>query len=143
MDTKVAIALGAFLAAYLFLPTSYTEPELKPYVGFAMQVVDENCPAQNYFRPKLIQYGFGKLGEGKIGECSLGDKSYSIIFDRDTWKRIDEKEKYIVVMHEVTHCIFGADHSDDHNSYMYSYYIESQLLTGVYSQFVETIKRHC
>jgi len=130
------------VAAWILTPSIYVQQPLIPYVDIVYALVHDNCKENQYLQPNNITINIGKLPAGILGECGINDVSYEIVIDKDFWANSDTSQKFQVIAHEMTHCVFQEEHSPDENNYMYSEMSDIKI-TEVFRQLMEMIHKHC
>lgn len=106
MDKEVKVALLVTLFAFnviLFTPEpAYVPEELTHYVNEVYRLSGENLDGRN------LNYRFIRNQGAVLGSCNLALGAVEI--GRDSWDYMTERERIILIAHEVTHCVKYMDH---------------------------------
>ena len=136
----------AFLLSILVLTTNFKlekiDQKLKLYYDHYMSLINSNCPKLNKNQPKQIFIYFSDHKDSIIGLCSKNNYRFIVTIDNKYWSKADEAQKYQLVMHELSHCVLGIDHSSDIGNYMFPV-LEDLSMNIVYEQVVQDIKNKC
>jgi hypothetical protein len=110
--------------------TTTKNETLMDYYNKTLGVVAQYCDKTKYFNPNLITVNFDNLSEDILGECRLQLNGYTLMFDKKKWTNLSESDKNQLMIHEVTHCIFGMGHVNDPTHYMnpFMMYLDSSVV---------------
>ncbi len=117
----IYFAFIIFLVGFTFISRISIQQELMPYYTNFLIKVKRHCNEKQYNHPLQVEIHItDNLKYPVIGECSttiLGN--YEIQFSKPFWEIATYQEKKILTAHELTHCLFYADHVKDPHHYMY------------------------
>ena len=92
------------IATLLFLPllTSFIPKDIEPYVEDVYKISEGNLDG------KSLDYNFYFLDNQELGFCfeALG----RVGINRKYWYKLSEKDKILLIAHEIAHCVKSADH---------------------------------
>jgi hypothetical protein len=140
------IAWGLLVIYYQVIPSSVerqVEKGLQIQYQQAKDIVDAFCKSSEYYLPNRYSISFGKLEAPVIGECSTSRFSWKIVIDQKFWARSDDLSHKTLLYHELSHCMFREEHSEDPKNYMYPNLPDDLDELTLNSQFLEIIKKHC
>ena len=107
------------LVLFLITPVYYTEKELKSIQDEYMSIVNLYCNKNQYFHSNKIILKFSNLQEEHVGLCTTFISGYKIEIDKQFWEKSNKDTQFQLLVHEMRHCMFKADHSENENNYMY------------------------
>lgn len=115
---------------YFFTPYKIVDPALSPYVSHIEKLVNNYCTKDQYYNPGQIEIKFEILGKRIIGYCQRkAINKYVIYVDPIYWDRAEFDERYSLIAHEMTHCMFNEEHNKDIKNYMY--FAENHLASAI------------
>lgn len=127
------------IATLLFLPllTSFIPKDIEPYVEDVYKISEGNLDG------KSLDYNFYFLDNQELGFCfeALG----RVGINRKYWYKLSEKDKILLIAHEIAHCVKSADHVDTkegicYTNFMSSYSTTDECTNKYYEQYVEQMK---
>lgn len=127
---------------YYFVPFSYCDKALEPYINEVVTLTKEHCREDQYNHPIHQFVYFKKLKDNAVGECIIKFRTYKILVDKKAWNEYSEDERWQIVYHEMAHCQLYKDHVDNFHNYMY-YSIVPLGKEVVRNQFIEDLRRKC
>lgn len=149
MLSKIIIAVGILISAYALRPERNIDKELKPAHDRYMFFVENICKKGQYFYPLKVNVIYGDLQEDKkkhlrtVGECYYDPPiRFKIVIDREYYKDAPQLEQFQLMAHEMRHCLFGVDHSQDPNNYMY-YKMPDITLDELERQIIADLETSC
>lgn len=136
------------LACILFIisviiPYKVIDNEIEPYYSEYMNIVQAYCKPDQYFNPWQMSIQFAELENNIIAQCQSNNISkYNIIYNTNYWKKQNHIQKKATIFHELQHCVFNEDHSENPDDFMYAY--ETVISDSVLNeQLIEHLKNQC
>lgn len=104
-----------------FLPIHYVNPKIEPYYKEFFSYVYPQCRKDQINYPKQTVIDFGSMPDSDdIGYCVLlKGVRFKITLNKKYFDKATEEQRFILVAHELTHCVFLRDHSASPFHYMY------------------------
>lgn len=140
--SKMMLAMAVILIWHA-VPVHSSNRDLGPYAKQVFDIIDENCPKKNYFRPNHTYFEIVKLKGDEIGLCDRSQGWYQISMDRKFWEDSDDLAKFAVMAHEITHCALRFDHSMNIDNYMYYTYMGELTRAEIISQLIVYTRKVC
>ncbi len=107
-----------------------------------MDMVKDNCDKEKYYNISHRIYMDDLYKDGNVGICYKRLNRYEIAIDEREFDHTQFFNKRATFYHEMSHCIFGIDHSPYINNYMY--YIDTGLMIpDLKQQVIRDIKDYC
>lgn len=124
---KITYIIYACIVAFYirsFIPFYKIDPELSPYFNEYMVYVNKYCTEKQYSIPIQRTIQIGVLGGDNIGLCAYNlINRYTITFDTNSFKIMDNDARFEIIAHEGNHFLFHVKHSMDTNNFMNPYYV--------------------
>lgn len=141
---RIALYL-TLLTVIIHIFTPYTSSNIdKQFIHYEqtyMRIVKEYCTPDQYFYPEHT-VEFSNLPNDTIGICYRYPNRYLIQIDQEYWDKMSYDDRLQLYFHEATHCLFGAEHTEDGNNYMYYRQIDlpKEIL---FDQLKDFLKKQC
>jgi hypothetical protein len=125
------------------IPYTSVAPELADYNNTYQQMLKNYCKDTQYFNPLQKDINFGDIEDRVIiAKCGRSLIGFRVVVDRKHWERAEPNERFSTMMHELSHCYLGVDHSPDPGNFMYAY--ENYLpIDVVLIQLRDLLIDHC
>jgi len=130
------------LILFMMIPIQHVTPDLKPYHDPIIKYVEEHCSQHHYFHPLKTFIRFNKLPSPIIGLCRVAPLEYIIDIDPQYWNNTSEDLRWELMLHEMSHCIFRLDHTDDPDNYMYPELVDMKK-EKAWQQFENNVSYLC
>lgn len=146
MDGKISkmllfiVLFGVFFGANL--PYEKIDVNLSPFVYQFDAKVESKCNKLQYYRPMKRTIIFHELNYPIIGLCTNTLLYYKIQVNPEWWATANDDDRYQLIAHESTHCMFFEGHTEDPTNYMaaiYAYIPKIELD----KQVDNMIAKHC
>lgn len=135
--------LKKILFSLVFLFSFSAKANLKTYYMEVLNTVKLYCRPDQYFNPPHKTLINDNLDLPVIGMCDTDQSSYYKIFiDVTFWKSASEDIRYELMAHEMTHCLFFENHSDDSTNYMFPV-IRDITKDQTKQQLIEFLQKTC
>jgi hypothetical protein len=142
----VRLSLLVILSIYLWglnlIPIYSVDPELKYYHDMFNKALKINC-GYDIEKPRQVIVKFAKIKEPDVmGLCERGLFRSTIKIDPDKWQHLTLEERFVLMMHEETHCQLKVEHSNNPRHYMYPDIIQTNPWI-VTKQVIQQMKEVC
>ena len=140
------LSLLVVISVSELIPSKHIDKEIQPYYDLYMKIVNTYCTPKQYWFPRKVKVQFGNLLDKDsevIGVCAYAyPRRFVITLDKQFFEFVPEVQKFQVLAHEMRHCLFLADHSQDPGNYMAPYFpiLPAEVLI---KQVTEDIKNSC
>lgn len=133
----------AYIAFMMGSKKISVDSEFQPYYNEYMTIVKENCNSSQYVTPRQLEIKFADLEYPEIGVCKFNYFGRHIIeIDKKFWNRSNNDNRFNLMFHEQTHCVFHVGHTPDPNNFMYAA-LNYLTISQVNEQLKQFLKEHC
>lgn len=112
--------LIVFLSLQIGTFTREKDPELMVYFNKGLGVINAYCKEDQYYYPFMTSVTFGKMPISyTVAFCSTRINGFKLVFDKKYWDGLSNVDKTQLMYHEMIHCMFNENHSEDPTHFMY------------------------
>lgn len=124
------------------LSTQIVDEPLKPYFNEFVSISNEMCPGKVDEHPNY-EVTLEPLNDDDIaGICSTLYFKFTVKINSKYWNKYDEDDKFQLVAHELSHCFYNIQHTDNPNNYMY-FTLNKLIKPITLNQLKADFRKHC
>lgn len=129
------VLIAFFVLINVVTPTSKEiDKSINVHYTHYMRLVDEFCTKDQYFNPISYNITLKSLERPYIGFCHYIGSYYEITLSRSYWMTSSDDDRFQLLAHELTHCLFEAEHTDDPNNFMYASHSRTMTMPEIEDQ---------
>lgn len=120
MFSKIVFAIVIILDLFILLPLpfNYINSDIKSQYNEYMSTTNAICPTNKYNNDNHFIV-VTKLPDRYLGVCLATFNKFIILINKQELEMMLDSDKFQLISHELYHCLFNGEHSNEYNNYMY------------------------